>query len=133
MKPFDDLGADQIKLIKFFAQDTSVERIFINPKFKKKLCMDFGPLKLTPQEQHKIRAWWGHDDHIHIRLKCPSDSPHCISQKPIAEGSGCGADLAWWFTDEAREANASWEDMKSVYLNKIKNLPAECSFYQETF
>ncbi len=135
MKPLNELSADQIKLIQFFASDSSVERIFINPAFKKKLCMDSGPLKLSAAEQHKLRAWWGHDDHIHVRLKCPSDSPKCVSQKPIAPGDGCGDDLNWWFTEEAKagDSDASWEDLKSVYLNKVEKLPSECSFYKETF
>jgi penicillin-insensitive murein endopeptidase len=132
MKPINEPGEDQIKLIKFFADDTSVERIFINPSFKKKLCQD---LKLTALEQHKLRAWWGHDDHIHVRLKCPSDSPSCISQKPIPEGDGCGKELDWWFTEEAKnsEDDESYEGMKKAYLEKIAKLPKECSFYHETF
>lgn len=135
MNPFDELGDDQLKLIKFMAKDPKVERIFINPSFKKKLCLDSGPLKLTAEEQHKMRAWWGHDDHIHVRIKCPSDSPLCVSQKPIPAGDGCGDDLNWWFTDEAKAGSidASWDDLKSTYLEKIKKLPAQCSFYYDTF
>lgn len=135
MKQFDELGDDQIKLIKFMAHDSTVERIFINPSFKKKLCIYSGSLKLTAEEQHKMRAWWGHDDHIHVRLKCPSDSPLCVSQKPVPAGDGCGDDLNWWFTDEAKAgtADASWPELKSAYLDKIKNLPAQCSFYYDTF
>lgn len=135
MKPFEELGGDQIKLIKFFAQDSTVERIFINPSFKKKLCSDSGSLKLSAEEQHKLRAWWGHDDHIHVRLKCPSDSPLCVSQKPIPAGDGCGEDLNWWFTEEAKAGavDVSWEDLKSIYLEKIRKLPEQCSFYYDTF
>jgi penicillin-insensitive murein endopeptidase len=132
MKAVTELGDDQIKMIKFFAQDLSVERIFINPAFKKKLCLD---KKLTAEEHHKLRAWWGHDDHIHVRLKCPVDSSACISQKAIPSGDGCGEDLDWWFTDEAKAADVdvSWEDLKSVYLDKVEKLPFACSFYKETF
>ncbi len=132
MKPMEELGADQIKMIKYFAQDQSVERIFINPAFKKKLCQD---QKLTADEQHKLRAWWGHDDHIHVRLRCPLDSPLCISQKPIPAGDGCGEELNWWFTKEASEGSKdyNWEALKSAYLEKVKKLPKECSFYNETF
>lgn len=25
----------------------------------------------------KVRPWYGHADHIHVRLKCPADSPVC--------------------------------------------------------
>lgn len=132
MKPVQELGPEQVKLIQFFAQDSSVERIFINPSFKKKLCLD---KKLTAEEHHKLRAWWGHDDHIHVRLKCPADGPLCISQNPIPAGDGCGEDLNWWFTEEAKvgAGEASWEDLKSVYLEKVQKLPAQCEFYRETF
>lgn len=132
MKPVVELDEDQIKLVKYFSQDTSVERIFINAAFKKKLCES---KKLTADEHHKLRAWWGHDDHIHVRLKCPAENTSCISQKPIPAGDGCGEDLNWWFTEEAKAggADATWEDLKAVYLSKVKKLPKECSFYEETF
>jgi penicillin-insensitive murein endopeptidase len=132
MKPMKDLGDDQIKLIKFFTQNTSVERIFINPAFKRKLCLSSS---LSAEDQHKLRAWWGHDDHIHVRLKCPADSPKCISQKPIPAGDGCGEDLNWWFTDEAKfgALDSSWNELKSLYLDKVNRLPAKCSQYKETF
>ncbi len=132
MRPVKELGEDQIKLIKYFTQDASVERIFINAAFKKKLCLDN---KLTPEEHHKLRAWWGHDDHIHVRLKCPSDSPACVPQKAIPAGDGCGEDLNWWFTEDARSGggDATWEDLKGIYLNKVKKLPEQCIFYKETF
>lgn len=135
MKPIQELGIDQIKLIKLFAKDPGVERIFINPSFKKKLCSNSLSLKLTSEEQRKMRAWWGHDDHIHVRMKCPTDNPLCISQKPIPSGDGCGEDLNWWFTDEARAAGPeqSWDDLKKAYLEKVKKLPSQCSFYNETF
>jgi penicillin-insensitive murein endopeptidase len=135
MNSFSELGVDQIKLIKYFAKDPAVERIFINSGFKKKLCMDNSLSKLTAQEHHKLRAWWGHDDHIHVRLACPKDSPLCVSQKPIPEGDGCGEELNWWFTDEAKAgaAEISWHELKSIFIKKIKKLPEQCSFYEETF
>lgn len=133
MKPLKTLGEDQIKLIQFFARDSAVERIFINPSFKQKLCIGQASFKLREEDLHKLRAWWGHDDHIHVRLKCPSDSPLCISQKPIPIGDGCGEELNWWFTDEAKAqpADENWEEAKSLYLEKINKLPKECSFYQD--
>lgn len=131
MKSMESLGPDQVKLIQYFTQDNSVERIFINPAFKKKLCQD---KSLTAEEHHKLRAWWGHDDHIHVRLKCPADNSQCVSQKPIPAGDGCGEDLNWWFTDEAKagDGDSTWEDLKSVYLSKVNKLPKECEFYKNT-
>ena len=133
MNSFKELGDDQVRLIKFFASDSSVDRIFINPLFKKKLCEK--PGKLSTEEHHKLRAWWGHDDHIHVRLKCPAGNKDCISQKFIPAGDGCGEDLNWWFTDEALagDVDIAYEDLKKVYLNKVKKLPERCSLYKEIF
>lgn len=129
MKSIPALEADQIKLIKYFAANELVERIFINPSFKKKLCAE---KSLTFGEQRKMRAWWGHDDHIHVRIKCPSDSPNCISQKPIPDGDGCGEDLNWWFTKDATlsDKDTSFEEMKGIYLDKVSKLPSYCDFYK---
>lgn len=130
MKPISQLGSEQIKLIQFFAGDKSVERIFINPAFKKKLCIE---KSLSDEDQHKLRAWWGHDDHIHVRLHCPENSPKCLAQKPIPAGDGCGEELNWWFTEDANSggADSTWKEMKAVYLEKVHKLPVECSFYKE--
>ena len=49
----------------------------------------------------KVRPWYGHDDHIHVRLKCPADSPNCRKQPPVPGGDGCGdKELAFWFKDK---------------------------------
>lgn len=135
MKPVEELNTDQVKLVQYFAQDPSVERLFINATFKKKLCLMSGAQKLSPEEQRKVRAWWGHDDHIHVRIKCPLDSPLCVSQAPVPPGDGCGEELNWWFTEEARTAivDQDFEELKGVYLNKVRKLPEQCSFYKETF
>ena len=50
----------------------------------------------------RVRPWWSHHDHFHVRLKCPGDSPLCQSQDPLPADAGCGAALAWWFSDDAQ-------------------------------
>ena len=81
------------------AQSPNVERIFVNPIIKRELCQH------TPTSHraalHKIRPWWKHDDHFHVRLSCPKDSLNCEHQEPLPQGDGCGDDLAWWFSFEA--------------------------------
>ena len=47
----------------------------------------------------KVRPWWGHDAHFHVRLACPAGEPLCRDQEPPPGGDGCGADLAWWLSD----------------------------------
>ena len=38
----------------------------------------------------KVRPWWGHHDHFHVRLPCPADSPLCEAQAALPQGDGCG-------------------------------------------
>ena len=100
-------GPDQRLLLKLAAEDGRVERIFVNPAIKRRLCdsegSDRGWLR-------KLRPWRGHDAHFHVRLKCPAGSTDCKAQAPFAAGDGCGAELAWWFTAEARQPRKSAED-----------------------
>jgi penicillin-insensitive murein endopeptidase len=84
-------------LIKAAALDAQVERIFVNPAIKKTLCRE------TTGDRtwlRKVRPWWGHDYHFHVRLLCPTDSAECKPQDPPPPGDGCDKDLDWWFTDE---------------------------------
>ena len=134
MNVFKELGVDQIKLIKYLAQDATVDRIFINPVFKKQLCDDNGPSKLSISDQGKIRAYWRQDSHTHVVLKCPQDSPLCISLTPLPEGGGCGGHIKWWLNEEAKAGmpHITTDEAKSSYLEKIKKLPPQCSFLKET-
>ena len=83
-----------VRLLKAAATLPSVDRVFVNPYIKSELCRTVdgkgGWLR-------KIRPWYGHDDHFHLRLSCPADSPACVRQEPVPAGDGCDASLAWWF------------------------------------
>jgi penicillin-insensitive murein endopeptidase len=50
----------------------------------------------------KVRPWWGHDEHMHVRLRCPSGSPECDNQAALPEGDGCDR-LGWWFAKRKRQ------------------------------
>ena len=89
----------QAQLLRVAAEVEAVERIFVNPAIKQALCRQFPGAPWL----HKLRPWWGHDDHFHVRLRCPAGDAECQVQEPIPPGDGCGADLAWWFTEEARK------------------------------
>jgi penicillin-insensitive murein DD-endopeptidase len=86
------------RLLEAFAREPQVARIFVNPAIKRALCHEAGPDRawLT-----KIRPWWGHSYHFHIRLSCPYGQSECRSQAPPPPGDGCGKELDWWFTPEA--------------------------------
>jgi penicillin-insensitive murein endopeptidase len=83
-------------LIKTAAEDPLVQRIFVNPAIKRALCRDPGHDRAW---MSKVRAYWGHDYHFHVRLRCPADSPECKPQDPVQAGDGCGKELDHWFTD----------------------------------
>lgn len=72
----------------------NVERIFVHPGIKKELCTNF---EGDSTYLGKVRPYYGHHYHFHIRIKCPEGSIGCKSQAPVPEGSGCGAPLDWWF------------------------------------
>jgi len=83
------LNARAIGMLRTAAEDPRVARIFVHWVIKKALC------KKSFKNRDwlgKIRAWYGHDRHFHVRLKCPKDSPDCVDQKAIPPGDGCGAE-----------------------------------------
>ncbi len=68
-----------------------------------------------------VRPWWGHNDHLHVRLKCPPDNASCEAQEPMPAGDGC-SELAWWETEEARRAK---DDTKPVATPTPPSPPPE--------
>ena len=80
-------------LIRTAAQDPAVARIFVNAAIKKALCRDSGPDRTWLA---KVRPWYGHAEHFHVRTACPADSPACKSQPPVPAGDGCGRELDRW-------------------------------------
>jgi penicillin-insensitive murein DD-endopeptidase len=85
-----------LAVIKTAAEDPDVERIFVNAAIKKALCREAGSDRAW---LHKVRPWWGHDYHFHVRIFCPPDSPSCEKQPPTGAEDGCGKALDWWFRD----------------------------------
>lgn len=90
-------------LIKLAAQDARVDRIFVNPAIKVKLCQVAGSDRSW---LNKIRPWYGHDSHFHIRLGCPADAQNCENQAPPPEGDGCGEELYSWFEPKSGGSTA---------------------------
>jgi penicillin-insensitive murein endopeptidase len=90
-------GKRQVEILKLAASDPRVDRIFVSPVIKLALCRGFGgALSSGADWLHRLRPWWGHDDHFHVRLACPDGSPLCVSQRPVPEGDGCDAALEDW-------------------------------------
>jgi len=80
-------------LIMRAASYPEVERIFVNPGIKKKLCDTWTGDKTL---LWKVRPMYGHDYHFHIRIKCPVGSTTCTPQVTPPQDSGCGKEVAQW-------------------------------------
>jgi penicillin-insensitive murein endopeptidase len=90
-------GARQVTLLRLAASDPRVDRVFVNPTIKLALCAGFGGATEAGGDWlRRLRPWWGHDDHFHVRLRCPAGSPDCEAQAPIPDDDGCDAGLADW-------------------------------------
>jgi len=96
-----DFGAAQLKLVRQAALDERVDRIFVNPVIKRTLCARAPKPEAERAWLRKVRPWWGHDEHMHVRLRCQSGSPDCQDQAALPEGDGCDK-LSWWFTRRKR-------------------------------
>lgn len=92
----DAWGQEQYELIETAARQPVVDRIFVNPAIKRELCET---ARGDRSWLRKVRPWWGHDAHFHVRLVCPAGSGQCDAQPPVPAGDGCGSELAWWFKD----------------------------------
>jgi penicillin-insensitive murein endopeptidase len=88
-----------VEFIKTAAQQPEVQRVLVNAVIKKELC------RVEANKPHawlaKVRPWYKHHDHIHVRLKCPNNSPNCKAQEPVPGDDGCSSkELDRWLTDK---------------------------------
>ena len=110
------------EVIKAAAQDPEVERVFVNAAIKKALCRGAGHDR---EWLNKVRPWWGHDYHFHVRLACPPDNPDCKPQPPPGPEDGCGAELSSWFKDSIIHPKPSPPGPPSHAMT-MAALPKEC-------
>ena len=108
------------RLLEAFARGPEVERIFVNPAIKRALCREAGADRAWLE---RIRPWWGHNYHFHIRLACPRGETECHDQRPPPSGDGCGADLDWWFTQETKHLTPR----EPAIGPRVSELPAGCA------
>lgn len=79
-------------ILRAAAKDKRVARIFVFPGAKVQMCKDeTGNRKWL----RKIRPWWGHHYHFHVRLKCPKGARGCTNQAAPPPGDGCDAAQSW--------------------------------------
>lgn len=114
-------GPAQAALVKAFAIDSRVERIFVNPVIKRALCREAGQDRDWLQ---KVRPWWGHDDHFHVRIGCPEGDDRCVPGPGLPPGDGCGFELQSWI------ASGDWRSLPKPAKQQppvaAKALPEAC-------
>jgi penicillin-insensitive murein endopeptidase len=111
------------RLLKRAASYREVERILVHPGIKKKLC---DTVKGDRSWLRKIRPFWGHDYHFHVRIGCQAGSAGCKRQEATVPGEGCDKSLAWWFTEEPWRPNKNPDAPKARDLMTMASLPREC-------
>src|ERR1700712_2986313 len=113
------------KLLMRAAGYPQVERIFVNPAIKKKMCDTW-----TGDRSNlgKLRPEYGHDSHFHIRVRCPAGAIGCTPQAPVTAGDGCDKTLAWWFTKEPWAKPVPKPGAKPVKPREVmvSDLPQAC-------
>ncbi len=116
------------KLIRRAASYPQVARIFVHPPIKAELC------RWATGDRSwlaKVRPYFNHTYHFHVRLKCPAGMKNCKNQAPAApkDGTGCGEELAHWmgpvpWAKRKRDPNAP--PIKPAPPLTLTGLPAEC-------
>jgi penicillin-insensitive murein endopeptidase len=81
------------RILKKAAQDPRVARIFVFPGAKVQMCND--ERGFSRGWLRKIRPWWGHHYHFHVRLACPDGAVGCVNQAPPPAGDGCKEAEKW--------------------------------------
>jgi penicillin-insensitive murein DD-endopeptidase len=111
------------ELIRAASEDADVERIFVNAAIKKALCREAGTDRGWLA---KVRPWWGHDYHFHVRMYCPADSPQCKPQPPPEPGDGCGHELDYWFSEGVLHPQPPTEPVTPKPGPTMASLPPAC-------
>lgn len=83
------------EIMKAAAKDPRVARIFVFPGAKVRMCKEE---KGDRSWLRKIRPWWGHHYHFHVRLNCPKGARGCVDQPAPPAGDGC-KDAEKWVKD----------------------------------
>jgi penicillin-insensitive murein DD-endopeptidase len=115
------------KLVKRAASYPEVDRIFVHPAIKRMLCDQAGDDRAWLA---KVRPWWNHYYHFHVRVTCPPDASDCDPQKPLSGDDGCGQELANWYAMLKKAAIAGAGQPATGIPRKssitMSKLPREC-------
>jgi penicillin-insensitive murein DD-endopeptidase len=116
------------RLIKRAANYSEVARIFVHPPIKAELC------RWATGDRSwlaKVRPYFGHNYHFHIRMKCPEGMSGCKNQwtPNPKDGTGCGEELAYWMGNKPwkpKRPDPQAKPPKPAPALTMASLPAEC-------
>ena len=112
-------------ILRAAAKDKRVARIFVFPGAKVQMCKDE---KGDRKWLRKIRPWWGHHYHFHVRLNCPKGAKACIDQPPPPAGDGCEDAREWVdniLNPPPPDPNAKPAKPRREYI--LADLPKQCA------
>jgi penicillin-insensitive murein endopeptidase len=98
----DTWNASYREVLKAAASDPRVDRIFVAAAVKLEICKTAKPA--DTKWLQRLRPEAGHEDHFHVRLKCPPGAALCQTQSPTVSdlskgGNGCDETLNYWVSD----------------------------------
>jgi len=120
------------RLIRRAASYPEVERVLVHPGIKKALCEDPASDKASLA---KIRPFWGHHYHMHVRIGCPPGNDLCKAQPPATADDGCGKEVDTWIALLRRPKPPPDPEKKPPRPRPqltLDQLPAECRLVLET-
>ena len=124
----DKFTRQHMEIMKAAAQDKRTARIFVFPGAKVTMC---NAEKGNRKWLRKIRPWYGHHYHFHVRLACPRGARGCVDQNPPPAGDGC-ADAQKWVNDilnppkaKPRDPNAPKPKPRRELV--LADLPQQCA------
>jgi penicillin-insensitive murein DD-endopeptidase len=118
-----------VRILKRTASYEEVERVLVHPAIKKAVC------EASKEEKDrdwlsKIRPYWGHYYHFHIRMACPKGNSSCQGQPSVDDDNdGCGAELTRWLKLVAAPPRPTPPSAKPPPEKRpitLDQLPAEC-------
>ncbi|WP_299015650.1 penicillin-insensitive murein endopeptidase [uncultured Photobacterium sp.] len=119
----ENWGKEQAKLVQLAAIDERVARIFVHPVIKEQLCKrDWAARGWL----RKVRPWWGHYYHFHVRLHCPEGDSSCRPQNAPPSGDGCGAELASWKPKVKPQPQPQKKKVVKKARKKLSKPPEQC-------
>jgi penicillin-insensitive murein endopeptidase len=114
-----------LAFIKAAAAQPEVERVLVNAAIKQEMCRVEG--SHHDAWMAKVRPWYGHHDHIHVRLECPEGSPNCRKQPPVPGDDGCAKKaLDYWFSDKVLHPPKLTTPSKPPKALTLADLPPAC-------